>query len=79
MTSFATIPARQIEHRRVQVVDVHFLLDGRPAVLVDGSVAVSRLHSGAGHPNREAGGVVVAAVRDLVAGRAAEFAAPGEQ
>src|SRR5690606_15788691 len=70
------VDAQQVQNRRVQVVDVNFILHGEITVLVGGPVLDARLHAAAGEPHREAFGIVVAAIRPLRGGRAAEFAPP---
>ena len=73
------IEPEQIKHRGVQVVDVHFLLDRRDAVLVGRAVAMAAFDAAAGHPHRKAGRVMVAPVAVLRPGRAAEFTSPHDQ
>ena len=56
------VEAQQVQDRRVQIVDVDVVLDGREAELVGGAVDVAALHAAAGQPHREAVVIVVAAV-----------------
>ena len=72
------IEAKQSQHRRVQVVNRDWLLDGLEAELVGGSVNLSATHSAAGQPAGETVMVVIAAVerRQLGDGCAAELATP---
>ena len=65
--------------RGVQVVDVEAVLDGAEAEFVGGADGLAALHAAAGHPHREAGRVVIAAVAFFAHRRAAEFAAPDDQ
>ena len=64
----------------MEVVHVHFVLHGQVAELVGRTEGEAGLHAGAGQPDGEAAGVVVAAGAVLLGvGRAAEFAAPPDQ
>ena len=67
----------------VQVVEVDAIADGAQAELVGGADDLAALDAAAGHPDREAVGVVVAAFGAAGAavgdGTAAEFAAPDHQ
>ena len=73
------VEAREVQHRRVPVVDVHHAVDGGVADFIRAAVAQAALHAAAGHPHREALGVVVAAVAVLRVRRAAELAAPEDE
>ena len=56
------VDAEQVQHGRVQVVDVHRLLDRLEAEVVGRAVDRSALDAAAGQPHREAERIVVAAV-----------------
>src|SRR5262249_24242781 len=82
------IDAEQIQHRRMQIVNVDLSLDGAVAVLVGGAVRQPALDPSASEPGAEAIGIVataerllaVLAERDvLVVGTAAELAGPEHQ
>ncbi len=73
------IQAQQVQHRRVQIVQMDFILHGVVAVIVGRAVAESRLHAAAGHPHRIAMRVVVAAVVTLRRRRATKFTSPQDQ
>jgi hypothetical protein len=79
------VETQQVQDRGVQVVDVDRILHSAEAELVGGAVDLSALDAAAGHPDREAVGVVIASV-DLPAlriqldrGRAPELATPENQ
>src|SRR6266540_1420463 len=59
------VEAHQVQDRRVQVMDVHAVLDGGDAELIGGAVNVATLDAASGQPHREAGAVVIAALRPL--------------
>src|SRR5580698_2064837 len=73
---FFVVQAEQVEHRRVEVVHLELVLDRIVAVLVGLAEDEARLHAAAGHPDRVAERVVVAAVAALGHRRPAEFARP---
>ena len=77
------IEAEAVEHRRVEVVDVDLVGDGRGSELVGRAVDGAALDAAAGHDDGESLGVVIAAgvvVAVLVfGGLAAEFAAPDDE
>ena len=73
------VDAEQVQHRRVQVVDLDLVLDGVVAVLVGRAVDRAALDAAAGQPDGEAERVVVAAVGALGERRPAELAAPDDQ
>jgi hypothetical protein len=56
------VDAQQMEHRRVQVMDLGLVLDGVIAVVIGRSMDRSSLDASPGEPDGEATGVVVAAV-----------------
>ena len=57
------IEAEEMQHRRVQVVDRHRILDGPEPEVVGRSMDGTALDAAAGHPEREAPMVVVPALR----------------
>ena len=69
----ARVEAELVQDRGVDVGDVVAVLDGVEADLVGRAVDDAALDAAAGHPDREAVDVVVAAVGALRAGRAAEL------
>src|SRR5687767_9551173 len=76
------IEAKQLEHRRVQVVDVHLVVHGLLAEIVGGAVDGAALDAAPGEPDAERV-VVVIATGSVVAiavarGGAAEFASPDD-
>src|SRR5207245_1506446 len=73
------IQAHQVQNRGVQVVDMDFVLDGVPAVIVGGAVRQAAAHPPAGEPHGESEGMMLAAIRALRRRRAAEFAAPDDE
>ena len=70
------IHAEQVQERRVQIVDVDFVLLREVAVVVGRAVRDAGLHAAAGHPHREAVRIMIAPVAALRGGRAAKFPAP---
>ena len=72
------VEAEEVEHRRVEVVDVHDVFDGAEAEFIGGTVDVAAARAAAGEPAGEAVVVVVAAVERGVFGhrRATKLAAP---
>src|SRR5262249_58829212 len=73
------VDAQEVEHRRVQVVDLDLVLDGVVAVVVGLAVDRAALDAPAGQPDGEAVRVVVAPVLALGHRGAAELAAPDDQ
>ena len=63
----------------MQIVEVHAVFHCSNAVLVGRAVGHASLHTAAGHPETEAGGVVVAPVVLLDVWRAAKLAAPDDE
>ena len=55
------IEAKQVQHRRLQVVDMHRLFNSLEAKLVGGPMHGAPLHTASRHPDRETVMVVVAA------------------
>ena len=78
------IDPQQLQHRRVQIVDVDGILDDVVAEVVGAADGDAGAHAAAGEPHREGARMVVAAeelraVAGLVHRRAAELAAPDDQ
>ncbi len=73
------VHAQEMKHGGVQVVNLDLVLDGMVAVVVGGAVDGASLDPAARQPDREAVGVVIAAVAALGHGRPAELAAPDDQ
>ena len=76
--------AHQVQDGRVEVVHVHAVLDDVVAEVVGLAVGHALVDAGAGHQDREAARVVVAAVVGLRegalrVGRTTEFAAPDDE
>ena len=63
----------------MQVVDMKGVLDGAQAEVVGAADRLAAFDAAAGHPHREAGGVVVTAVALFGHRGAAEFAAPDDE
>ena len=70
------VQTHRMQHRRMKVVDVDFVFRGVVPVVIRRAVAKAALHSAASKPHGKTFGVVVAAVRCLGGGCAAELAAP---
>src|SRR5438309_718816 len=60
------VDAQEFQDRRLEVVDVDGVLDDVVAEVVAGAVRNSRLDAGAGEPEREGVGMMVAAPAGLV-------------
>ena len=75
------IEAEQVQHRRVEVVDMYLLIHRRKPKFVGRSMHVAAAHAAAGQPHAEAVMIVIAAaeLRQLGHRRAAELAAPHHQ
>ena len=56
------VEAEEMQDRRVEVVDVDFILDRSKAEFVGRSVSGTALHAGPREPRREAEMIVVAAI-----------------
>ena len=76
---FLMVDAHQVQKRRVQVVNMHFVFDRVPAELVGGAVHHAAADAAAGQPHREAEGVMLAAIVAFRGRRATEFATPNDQ
>jgi len=76
----ARIEAELVQEGGVEVVNGRHLLNGLVAELIGGAVAVRFLDAGAGQPDREPLGIVVAALRSLLkGGHAAELRGPHDE
>ena len=73
------IESQEVQQGGVPVVDVHPLVDGLVAIVVGRAVSDAPLHAAAGHPEREALVVVIAAVGPLPVRRATELAPPDDE
>src|SRR5881394_237879 len=78
------VDAEALENRRVQIMNVHRVLDDVVAVIVRLAVTDARFDAAAGHPDRVAASVMVAAIvvlldLALAIDRAAEFTAPNDK
>src|SRR5205807_6159706 len=75
------IDAEQVQNRRVQVVNMHAVLDRREAELIRGAHVSSSLRAAAGQPHGVGIDVMIAADRltNLAHRRTAEFTAPDDQ
>src|SRR5437016_5673161 len=73
------IQTHEIQDGGMKVVDMDFVLNGVPAVLVGSAVNHSTLHAPARQPHGEAEGMVFPAIISLGGRRAPELAAPEYQ
>src|SRR5262249_18031675 len=78
------VDAEAVQDRRVQIVNVHGVVDDVVTKVVGLAVDDARLDAAAGHPDREATRVMIAAVvvarqLALAVDRAAELAAPDDE
>ena len=73
------VDAHEVEHGRVQVVDLDRVLDGSVSEFVGGAVGPAASNAAAGKPHAEAELVVVASVRSLAERRATELATPDHE
>src|SRR6516164_9530333 len=73
------IEAQKVQDGGVQIVDVQPIFDGVQAHLVGAADDLAPLDAAAGHPHREAVGVVVTAIPGFGLWSAAELAAPDYQ
>ena len=55
------VNAEEVQHGRLEIVDVDFVLDGVEAEFVARAVALAGLHAATRHPHRERVGMMVAA------------------
>src|ERR1051325_1495123 len=79
VSQLLVVEAHQVQRGRVQVVNVHLVLHGGRAVMVGRAVGHAAFGAATGHPHGVASRVVAAAVGAVVAGRAAELAAPDDE
>src|SRR5262245_31174281 len=75
------VETQEVQYRRVQVMDVHFVLNGCEPEFVGRAVNVAAAGPATGEPHAEAVMIVVAAaeLRQLGNRRAAEFSTPQNQ
>src|SRR5581483_4710333 len=73
------IQAETMQDGGVQIVDMDPILDGVQANVVGFAVSNTPLDAAAGHPDREAVGIMIAARATLAHRRPAELAAPDDQ
>ena len=73
------VEAKQVQNRGMPVVYVYRVFDGLVSVVVSLAIREARLDTAAGHPDRVAFVVMVAAVAVLGVRSAAELAAPDHQ
>ena len=76
---FFMVESQQMQHRCVQVVDVHLVDDSLKAKFVGFPVGHTTFDSTTGHPHCEAVMIVVSTGSVLRCGCATEFAAPHNQ
>src|SRR5439155_18794826 len=76
--SFVVQPEK-VQHGRMQIGDAATVHRRAVAEVVGGAVDLAALDTAPREPDAEAVGMVIAAVRSLGAGRAAEFAAPEDE
>ena len=76
---FFVVDSHQMQQRRVEIVDVHFLLGGVPAEVVGGSVNESRADTSPSEAEGVAVRMMFAAVGALAGWGSAEFTAPNDQ
>src|SRR5262245_9343906 len=73
------IESEEMQYRRVQVVNVDFVLGGKIAVVVGASPAQAPFDAPAGQPHREPLRIVIATIGALGGRRAAEFTSPPDE
>lgn len=75
------LETEQVENRGVDVIDMNLVDGGRIAYFIRLTVADASFDSSAGHPEREAVGIVIATGRLAGLGnwQAAEFSAPDDE
>ena len=73
------VEAHEMQDGGPEVVDGALVLHGLVTEVVGGAVGEAGLHAAAGHPDGEAERIVIATVRALREGRAAEFTGPDDQ
>jgi len=72
----SVIEAESVKERGVQIIDPHDLLDRTVAEVVRSAVHVAFFEPAAGHPQRKAMPVVIAAILALRNRQAAKYAGP---
>ena len=76
---FFVVDSHQVQQRRVEIVDVHFLLGSVPAEVVGGSESESRADTGPSEAEGVAVRMMLAPISALTGGGSAEFPAPNDQ
>ena len=76
---FFVVDSHQVQQRRVEIVDVHFLLGSVPAEVVGGSVSESREDTGPSEAEGVAVRMMLTPISALTGGGSAEFTAPNDQ
>jgi len=70
------IETHEPQNRRMDIVDMQPILNRAKAQFICLTDDLTAFDSSAGHPHREASGIMIAAVAFFAHGRPAEFAAP---
>jgi len=73
------VDAKQMKHRRVQIVHLAAVFDRTISKFVGCSVRETSANAAARHPDAKAEWIVIASVRALRKGRAAEFPGPNNE
>ena len=73
------IDTEEMQDGGVEIVDMEAVLYRIQTELIRGAVGAAALHTAAGHPHGEAGGVVIASIAFFAHGGPAEFAAPDDE
>ena len=73
------VKTQQMQHRRVNVVNVRGPFDGAQTDLIGGADRLTGLDAGPGKEHGEAPGIMVSPIALLIKRRAAEFAAPDDE
>ena len=76
---FCVVNAEQVQHRRVQVVNLDSVFNDLITELVGRSVSDSAFHATASHPDRESVRIMVSAIRPLSKRGPPELALPDNQ
>ncbi len=78
---FFVVEAQEVQNRRVQVMDVDFILDGGEAKVIGRAMDVAAASAAASQPHAESIMIVIATAqrRQFGDGRPSEFAAPHDQ
>ena len=69
------IQSQQIENCGVEVVEVHWVVDGFSSEFVGGAVAEAAFDAASGHPEGKAGAIVSASAAVVFVGAAAKLSA----